>query len=151
MVRSNSQSTVMYIPKSIDVTKTKDKRGFLQKKQVLFWALTLVIIAIPFIFFNTTTNGYQRGIYLLVRSFLILIVWYLIIGPILLKGLNRILLKSKSKYKTDIQNTLDLLPYLRDIVGFAWQESKPFKGFNKMEHFLAKSIVYSIYFKKPEL
>lgn len=113
-------------------------------KLVLFWVVTLVIIMLPLFFFNTEFGGLKKGLYLIARSFLILVLWYKILGPLFLKGLNKLLSKRQSAYKTDIQNTLDLLPHLRIIIRYAWQDSGSLKGLNRMQHFLARSIVYSV-------
>jgi len=115
-------------------------------KLVLFWASTLVLILLPIFFFHDELGGVKKGVYVIARSLLILVLWYTVIGPMLLKGLNKILLKRQSTYKSDIQNTLNLLPYLRSIIRFAWLDSSSLKGVNRIQHFLARSIVYSVHY-----
>lgn len=150
IIKLTDQSSLDYVPKSIHIEERSEKKSFLSKKILLFWGITLFIILIPILLFDTKYGGFEKGIYILARSFLILFMWYLIVGPLLVKGLNKILTKSKSRYQSDIRNTLDLFPYLRDLIRQAWQDSKPHKGRNRMQHFLAKSIVYSIHFNIPK-
>lgn len=150
LIKKTDETHLDYIPKSIYTEHYSKRKSFLPKKVLFFWGITLFIITIPLLFFETKFGGIQKGIYVLARSFLILFLWYVIVGPLLFKGLNNILSKSKSQYKTDIQNTLDLFPYLRDIIRQAWQDSKFHKRRNRVQHFLAKSIVYSIHFNIPK-
>ncbi len=135
------------VPTALEITSSNGKPRRRTKKIFLFWLITLVIIMIPLLFFSTEFGGWRTGLYLLARSFLILVLWYVILGPLLLKGLNKLLAKRQSAYQSDIQSTLDLLPYLRSIISYAWQDSKSMKGLHRMQHFLARSIVYSIHFK----
>ena len=150
IIKTTDETAIMYVPKSIHIEGQTEKKSFLPKKTLMFWGVTLFIILIPILMFDTKYGGLEKGIYILARSFLILFLWYFIVGPLLLKGLNKILAKSKSQYQSDIRNTLDLFPYLRDLIRQAWQDSKVHKGRNRMQHFLAKSIVYSIHFNVPE-
>lgn len=125
---------------------SKRKPNNSKTKLLLFWSLTLVIILFPLLIFKKDIGGWETGIYLIARSFLIITLWYIVFGPLLMKGLNKFLSKRKSKYKLDIQQTLLLLPHLRGIVNYAWHDSSSYKGLNRMQHFLAKSIVFSVYF-----
>jgi hypothetical protein len=150
LIKNIDTTTIHLVPTRYKMTHNQNKTPFLPKKALLFWSVTLFLIAIPLFFFDTKYGGFKKGIYLLARSFLFLVLWYVIVGPLLLKGLNRLLDKSKSRYKNDVQNTLDLFPYLRDIIRSAWQDSKLIKGNKRVSHFLARSIAYSIHFKIPK-
>lgn len=150
LIKYANTTNMDYVPRSIKADDIQKPKSFLPRKIFIFWGIILFIITIPLIFFETKYGGLQKGIYVLARSFLILILWYTIVGPLLLKGINKMLIKSKGKYKVEIQNTLELLPFLRGIIRQAWQDSKLFKGHHRMENFLAKSVVYSIHFSLPK-
>lgn len=130
--------------KTREVEKTKSKK---RKKLIFFWAITLLIVLLPLLFFSTEFNGWKGGLYLLSRSLIVLVLWYYVVGPFLLKGLDKLLSKRQSAYQSDIQNTLDLFPHLRSIIQYAWKDSSSLRGLNRMQHFMARSIVYSIHFK----
>jgi hypothetical protein len=119
-------------------------------KLLFFWIITLLLIILPLFYFHNELGGIKKGLYVIARSFLILVLWYTILGPMLLRGLNKLLLKRQSTYKSDIQNTLNLLPYLRSIIRVAWIDSSSLKGLNRVQHFLAKSVVYSIHYNPIE-
>ena len=128
-------------------TEGSIKRTFMPSKKVLFfWGVALILILVPIVFFNSEFDGWRAGIYIVARSALILILWYTVIGPLLLRGLNLLLARKESAYREEIQNTLVLFPYLRTILKHAWIDSSSKKGMMRVQHFLARSIVYSVNF-----
>lgn len=135
-----------HFSKATQVKESQHKYAKNSKKLILFWMITLLVVMLPLLFFSAEFNGWKGGLYLLARSFLVLVLWYFVMGPLLLKGLNKLLSKHKSVYQTNIQNTLDLFPHLKSIIQHAWQDSSSLKGLNRMQHFMARSIVYSVHF-----
>jgi hypothetical protein len=131
--------------RSNEVTAKKNK-SIIKAKYILFWSITLVMILLPLIYFKNEFGGWKTGLYVIARSILIISLWYLVLGPLLIKGLNQVLSRRQSQYQSDLQRTLLLLPHLNSVVSFAWQDSGSHKGLNRMQHFLAKSIVFSIHF-----
>ncbi|MCW5519615.1 hypothetical protein J1N09_07185 [Aureitalea sp. L0-47] len=130
----------------IQQKKSKSPSG----KILIFWAIALLVILLPLLFFNSEFYGWKAGLYLVARSALILVCWYLLLGPLLLKGIQKLLSRRRSAYQEDIQNTLSLLPHLRLILKYAWKDSRSLKGMNRFQHFIARSIVYSVYFNPSE-
>jgi hypothetical protein len=76
-------------------------------------------------------------------------LWYLVIGPFLLKMIRKYLNKKESQYKEDITNAMDLFPYFRRILSYTWQETKYLKGYTRFKYFIANSISNCIHFKVP--
>jgi hypothetical protein len=147
LMKSVDVSVAYRFPADMQVQETEAKRLKNKKKLFLFWSITLLVVMLPLLFFSAEFNGWKGGIYLLSRSFLILVLWYFVLGPLLLKGLSKVLSKRQSAYQSDVQNTLELFPHLRLIIQHAWQDSSSLKGLNRMQHFMARSIVYSVHFK----
>ena len=108
----------------------------------------LVIVLIPILYFSNGSQAWQNALYLIIRSVLILMIWYFLLAPFLMKFLNKILSEKRVYYQTDVQDILTILPTLKLIIYHSWSESKPFKGFSRLSQFLAKSIAYSLYFEK---
>lgn len=123
--------------------RNKSKR---LNRYVVFWLTSIVIILLPLIFFSGNYFGWKSGLYLIARSLLIIGLWYIVLAPIILKKINTVLGKKEIKYQSEINEILNLLPSLKSIIRYAWQESKSLKGINRMQNFLAKSIVYSLHF-----
>ena len=128
----------------------KNNSRYSSRRFLIFWSVALIIISLPLLFFNSEFNGWKVGVYLVARSALILAGWYLLIGPLLLKGIQKLLSKKRFVYQEDIQNTLNLLPHLRVILKYAWKDSGSLKGLNRFQHFMARSIVYSVHFNSSE-
>lgn len=125
-------------------------RHYRKRKVLVFWLVAVVIISLPLILINENSEGWKSGIYLVSRSILVLLFWYLLIGPLLLKAIRLLLEKRQSKFQSQIEHTLDLFPYLRSIINLAWSESASEKGLSRMSYFLAKTIVYSVHFNSSE-
>jgi hypothetical protein len=136
-------------PPVLDIaTDPKTKHPKKKRKLILFWCITVVVILFPLIFFNSNNNnGWKTGLYVVARSLIIIGTWYIILGPLTLKLLNKFLQKRRSQYQTELQQTLLLLPHLKSIVNYVWKESKSLKGLNRVQYFISRSIVYSFHFK----
>lgn len=131
--------------------KKKKKGKSFRLKLLLIWGITIVVILLAFAFFGGTLAGWQKALYIILRSFLVLMIWYLILGPFLLKLLRNYLSRKKSKYQEDVNNAMDLFPYFRSIISYTWKATKHLKGYTRFKYFIAHSILYCIHFKiEPE-
>ena len=133
-------------PVDLSSEKSTTKKSF-KSKVIWIWLLTVTSIVIAFAFFGGDLFGWKEGVYIMLRSFMILLFWYLIIGPFLLKLVKKYLSKKESQYKEDISNALDLFPYFRQIISFTWKETQHLKGYTRFKHFMANSISNCICFK----
>lgn len=116
------------------------------KKRIYYFLILLIILLTPIVYFNKDAHGWRNAVYLIMRSLLILIIWYTLLSPFLMKFINKILSKKRKIYQTDVQSILTILPSLKAIVYHSWKNSKSFKGINRLSHFLATSIAYSLYY-----
>ncbi|WP_400076522.1 hypothetical protein [Winogradskyella sp. R77965] len=130
-------------------SETKVGKVSFRAKVIWVWLLTVAIIVLAFSFFGGTLFGWQKAVYILLRSFLILMLWYLVLGPLLLKLVRKYLNKKESQYKEDITNAMDLFPYFRQILSYTWKETKHLKGITRFKYFIANSISNCIHFKVP--
>jgi hypothetical protein len=111
------------------------------------WFITVAIIVLAFSFFGQNLFGWQKALYVLLRSFLTLALWYLVVGPFVLKMIHKYLNKKESQYKEDIASAMDLFPYFRQIIAFTWKETRHLKGYMRFKFFIANSISNCIHFK----
>ena len=135
---------------SVSIQEPLPNRKRKKYRLLRFWLITTLLILIALIYLNADLGGWEMGVYLVARSLFIIGVWYLIIGPLLLKALKQLLTKRASRYKYDLEHTLDLLPHLKSIIRSAWRDSRSQKGVTRMQHFLATSIVYSVHFNPQQ-
>lgn len=146
---SNKKQSDFYLePDGVDSEKSTSKATF-KTKVIWVWLATVTIIVLAFTFYGGDLFGWKEGVYIMLRSFLILMLWYLVVGPLLLKVVQKYLSKKKSQYKEDITNAMDLFPYFRQIISYSWKETKHLKGYSRFKHFMANSISNCIHFKIP--
>lgn len=115
-----------------------------KKRKIYFYMILLAVVIIPIVFIYKSADAWQNAIIVVLRSALVLIIWYAILGPILMKYINRILLKKGKSYNTDLTKILSLLPSLKAVIYHSWKHCEHRKGLNKLPHFLATSIAYSL-------
>lgn len=146
---SNKKESDFYIePDEIKSDKSPSKVSF-KTKVIWVWLITVAVIVLAFIVFGGDLFGWKKGVYIMLRSFLILMLWYLFAGPALLKLVQKYLRKKESQYQEDITNAMDLFPYFRQIILFTWKETKHLKGYARFKYFMANSISNCIHFKIP--
>ncbi|MGJ8590947.1 MAG: hypothetical protein ACSHXF_00270 [Aquaticitalea sp.] len=130
-----------------ETSQPTQKRKSFKTKIIWVWLITVAIIVLAFTIFGGPLFGWEKAIYIVLRSFLILMIWYVIVGPLLLKIIRNYLNRKESEYKRDISNAMDLFPYFRQIITYTWKESKKLKGYKRFEFFIAKSISNCIHFE----
>lgn len=138
--------------KSIHVVvgKTDELNQPKKRKRRPIILVTLFFILFGLVLYGSYTSNIQRGVYIFIRTLLILFLWFVVVGPILLKMVNKYLLKKKEGLSKDIEHIFDLFPYLRSIIIIAWKEAKEFSYLKRWKEFLTRTIVYSLYFKTEE-
>lgn len=146
---ADKKEAVFYFESDGDISTGEKSKVSFKTKVIWVWLITVALIVLAFSFFGGDLFGWKKGIYILLRSFLILMLWYLVIGPFLLKLVRKYLNKKESQYKEDITNAMDLFPFFRQILSYTWKETKHLKGYTRFKYFIANSISNCIHFKVP--
>lgn len=73
---------------------------------------------------------------ILLRSILILLIWYLVLGPLIMFIIKRSLKKQQQKYRQEINEVMLLLPQIRYIFKQSFKLSESRKGFLRIKLFL---------------
>ena len=132
---------------NITVGKTAGFKNHGKRKRKNLIKLFLFLVLAGLVVYGTLTSDMQKGVYIFIRTLLILFLWFVVVGPILLIFVNRFLAKKKEGLSKDIEHIFDLFPYLRSIIKIAWNEAKEFSYLKRWKEFLTRTIVYSLYFK----
>ncbi len=146
---SDRKEAVFYLESDEALSTSEKSKVSFKTKIIWVWLITVAVIVLAFSFFGGNMFGWQKAIYILLRSFLILMLWYLVLGPFSLKLVRKYLNKKESKYKEDITNAMDLFPYFRRILSYTWQDTKNLKGYTRFKYFMANSISNCIHFRVP--
>jgi len=146
---ANKEETDFYLESVSTYSENRQQKTSFKTKVIWVWLVTVAVIVLAFSFFGGNLFGWQKAVYILLRSFLILMLWYLVLGPFLLKLVRKYLNKKESQYKEDITNAMDLFPYFRRILSYTWQDTSHLKGYTRFKYFMANSISNCIHFKVP--
>lgn len=123
------------------------KRTSFKRKVIWVWLITVGAMVLAFAVFGGPLFGWEKAIYIVLRSFLVLMLWYLVLGPLLLKLIRNFLSKKESRYQHDITKAMDLFPYFRQIIAITWKDTNHLKGYQRFKHFMAKGISNCIHFE----
>jgi hypothetical protein len=135
------------LPDHLKETTAVKKSRKRPRKFLMLWLLTISILVMSFTLFGEEGPGWQRGLYILLRSLLVLSVWYILIGPLLIRLLKSYLRSKRSGYEEQVNQTLDILPYLSSVIRYSWTETSHLKGYQRWKLFIAQSISNCIHFK----
>ncbi|MDD3605338.1 MAG: hypothetical protein PHD86_09155 [Kiritimatiellae bacterium] len=107
----------------------------------------LILLMIVFVF-----GGMQAGegsarakcIYVLVRTTVVLAVWFFLVGPLIRKLIARLQKREAMVYGEEIARAMNLMPRLRQMAALAWAQTAFEKKHVRWYRFLLRLIVYSI-------
>ncbi len=123
--------TFGYTEAPTDLQKKKRPR-WLKKLTAYFVflvALSIVLLSYAVPVFEKETGA--AALFMIVRSLVIMGVWYFLLGPFLLKRFKRFLAKKQNMYADDVRLILDILPFLRRVVTKSWHLSREYSGLKR--------------------
>jgi hypothetical protein len=80
----------------------------------------------------------------LLRSSLILLSWYFVVAPLLLKWIKAILERRQAAFAKDIDAVMEVLPAMKAIVADSWSETTGLKGYNRIKAWSRKVLVATL-------
>lgn len=110
------------------------------------WILFFLLIALLYKMY--VGKGFEDAIKskvlkLLIRSTLILVLWYFFISPFLLNWFRKWIMIQKSKFSTEVENILLLIPEMKTLTQHSWTATANIKGFRRISKFISYTF-YSI-------
>jgi nucleoside-triphosphatase THEP1/ABC-type thiamin/hydroxymethylpyrimidine transport system permease subunit len=81
---------------------------------------------------------------MLVRSILIVLTWYFLVAPLLMKGLTSWLEKQKVKSQTIVNEISVLLPSMRELVAKSWLRTQGKNGLKRIPEFGKRVLVLAL-------
>lgn len=90
-----------------------------------FIAVGLVLIMIiAYQFLGATGNAWKQALLILLRVVTILVVWYLVVAPVLIRLFQAFLRKRQQQLASEVSQTMDMIPQILWIIDKAWKETK---------------------------
>jgi hypothetical protein len=109
------------------------------------WLLIVVMIAISLILFVFAANkkeGWIEVIKTISWTTSAVLVWFVLIGPLITQGIQKLLKKKQSGYSDEVLQTLAFIPVLKQLAAAAWQQSKLQQGFKRWSFFFT-ALIYT--------
>lgn len=116
------------------------KRGFPIPKLVI---VILFLLVLAYYFVPGIPDSLDP-LFLIARVVLIILVWFLVVSPLLMKLLERFLRNRESTYSQDVNLALQLIPSFKSLIIRSWEESKSISGLKRYSTFIVNSIAYCI-------
>ena len=125
------------------------RRKTLYQKLWVMIAVLIVLSIILFAFASDTKQGWLAVAKTITWTMSAILIWFMLIGPLFTKGIQRLLKKKESKYSDEVLRTLSFLPVLRQLTGFAWQRSRQYSGLRRWQFFFSALIHWSLTYSDP--
>ena len=142
----DSQSAIV-----LEKSEELNQLNKLKKRKSKFWLkkpsgiatllLATIIVILTYVYPQFSETAALRAIIMVIRSTIIMLIWYLIAGPFFLKLYKNYINKHGSKYTKDVDFTIQILPVAKSIVVNSWKQSKEYKNIKRVKHFILITII----------
>ena len=131
-----------------------DKRSFFENqkrpgrkwKRYLFLVVVMIMIVLAYLI-NPESNDVMKGLLAVGRSLLLLIIWFVFLGPMVMKAIQKYLAKKHGVLSQQVEHTMDMMPHLAWIIERAWRETSEIKRRGKWKTFILMAILYILQFR----
>jgi hypothetical protein len=111
------------------------------------WLVLSLLVALSVVIFFVAADA-KSGWIAVARSvswtLSVIMLWYMLVNPLLIKLIKSILQKRQGRYSEEISRTLSFLPALRQLTALAWRKSKLQKRGHRWYAFLSELIHTSL-------
>ncbi|HGY56516.1 MAG TPA: hypothetical protein ENK44_12475 [Caldithrix abyssi] len=101
---------------------------------LFFIAGAIMVLSYIFPVFDQSQGA--AALIMVVRSVMIMTIWYFLLGPFLLKRLRSFLAQKETAYSADVESIMTLLPVFRSLVKGSWQESAGENRYRRFNRFI---------------
>jgi hypothetical protein len=121
-------------------------------KKFLFLLLVMILLSlILFLFTPDKKQGWFEVVKTISWTLSALLLWFVLIGPLLTKGIQKLLKKKQNRYSDEVAGALAFLPVLKKMTTLVWQQSKSYKGLKRWHYFVTGLIYATLTYSEPEL
>lgn len=122
--------------------KTKKKRKWWKKKSnIAVAAFAVLMMIISYTNPELDDNLFYNIIFMIIRSILIMYVWFVLLSPIIIKWVKKYLMKKQSDYSREVESIIALFPYFKGIINYSWEQTKGLKNYKRIIPFLKNSFI----------
>ncbi|MEE9430438.1 MAG: hypothetical protein V3V16_05315, partial [Melioribacteraceae bacterium] len=124
------------ISKELIGRKKKRKKWWRRTSSLVLITFSIILISLSFLFEQLGNSVAQKVIFMLIRSVVIIVVWFYLISPLLLKYVKKILSKKLKHQAEEVENIISIFPNVRAIIKYSWTQSSNLKGVRRIVEFL---------------
>jgi len=107
---------------------------------LLIWILLLGFFLQSYFNIGPAILPKAKALQIIIRSVLLVSIWYFVVSPFLLGYLHKWLLHRRGPLQTQLQAILDLLPETQNQFRESWQQSAHLKKLARLRFFLAHAL-----------
>lgn len=111
--------------------------------------LILAGLVVVYAFSPADEGGLRRSMYILLRTLLLLCLWFGVAGPVVRRLIDRSLKKRAGNYADELAEALRILPHLRMLAHAAWMQTATCNRFVRWYRFVTLLVVFSIVCDPP--
>lgn len=90
---------------------------------IILFIFSIGLIILSYTLESLDNTLAEKVLFMLVRSILILLIWFYFVSPILLRFTKKFLAKKQKEQSEEIENIINLFPNIRTLVRISWRES----------------------------
>lgn len=124
-----------------------EKNGKRKRVKFIFIVVSLALV-IGLSLVGLNESPWYSAFYILLRAALILLIWFGFIAPLLMKLMRKYLLKKQSSLGKEVNQTLSIFPYLKQIAKLSWNQAAEKKGISRFQSFFFNCLMYTLHFKE---
>jgi hypothetical protein len=121
------------------------------KKIYMLLLLMIIVSVILYFFSGDKKQGWIEVLKTTIWTISALLIWFILIGPLLTKAIQKLLKKKQSRYSDEVSKALSFLPVLNKLTNLAWQQSKLHRGFKRWHFFFTALIYATLTYTEPAL
>lgn len=124
--------------------KPRSKRRKFWKKltYLLILAMAISIVVLTFIFPVFEESKGMSAVTMIIRSVIIMTIWFYAAGPFLMRKLRKYLVKKESDHQREVRDILNLLPNLKSIVQQSWKALPGKRDLRSTGQFIENLLIY---------
>jgi len=123
----------------------KGKKWWKKKSGRIFLSVVLILVVFSYFHPELGKEYSLKLIIMLVRSFLILFLWFTLISPLLYKAFRKMIDKKQISYLAKTDKILSTFPELKKISLYSWNRSLKLKGFLRLKYFITSTLILSLF------
>lgn len=117
------------------------KRWWKKKSGIVLIIFFVLLMILTYFEPGFEKNRAYEILIMLLRSFVITFLWFVIISPLVITRFKKFIEKNKFERASEINRVTALFPEFKKIINYTWKSSADYKKFKRLRRFLSDSIV----------